>query len=109
MRRRAGLHHHEPHRLVLKPALELATREPRSLDHFPVLVGDNQLKNVLGKINSNGSSIHLGLLLSIVLKPPKASAGTMMPNKEREESIPSLLPDAFSLLRCVCGAAQRER
>jgi len=32
-----------------------------------------------------------------------------MPLKEREESIPSLLTDAFSSLRCAYGAAKRER
>jgi hypothetical protein len=33
----------------------------------------------------------------------------MMPNKEREESIPSLLTDAYSSLRFACGAAKRGR
>jgi hypothetical protein len=33
----------------------------------------------------------------------------MMPTKEREESIPSLLTDTFSSLRYACGAAKRER
>src|SRR5439155_26146026 len=39
-----------------------------------------------------------------VLKPPKASAGTMMPNNEREESIPSIERTGQKLR--FCPAAQ---
>jgi hypothetical protein len=52
----------------LKPAFELAAAQASTLDHAPVLVGDGELEDVLGKIDSNNgssrSSIHLGLSLA---------------------------------------------
>src|SRR6266480_5346402 len=94
MRGAAGFHHHQLHRPVVEPPCKLRPRQSRFLDYLPAPIGGSELEDVLGQINGNGSSIHLGLLLSIVLKPPKASAGSMMPNKEREESIPSVETDA---------------
>src|SRR2546422_7524805 len=94
MRSAASFHHHQLHRPVVEPPCKLGPRQSRFLDHLPAPIGSSELKDVLGQIDGNGSSIHLGLLLSIVLKPPKASAGTMMPNNEREESIPSVNADA---------------
>jgi hypothetical protein len=51
-----------------KPALELAARQACAFDHAPLRIGDRQLKDVLGKIDSNNgssrSSIHLGLSLA---------------------------------------------
>src|SRR6266480_2476040 len=96
MRGAAGFHHHQLHRPVVEPPCKLRPRQSRFLDYLPAPIGGSELEDVLGQINGNGSSIHLGLLLSIVLKPPKASAGSMMPNKEREESIPSIDSDTYS-------------
>jgi hypothetical protein len=43
----------------VKPALELTAREPRALHDLSVLVGTGELEDALGKINGNGSSIHI--------------------------------------------------
>jgi hypothetical protein len=64
VRRRAGFHHHQAHRTIVEPALELPKREARALKHLPVLIGRDELEYALGKVNGNGSSIHLGLLRS---------------------------------------------
>ena len=71
MRRTAGLHHHELHGAVVEPARKLGPRQSCFLNHLPVPISASELEGVLGQINGNGSSIHLGLLLSIVLKPPR--------------------------------------
>jgi hypothetical protein len=93
----------------LKPALELASREPRPLNHLPLLICSHDLKDVLGKINRNGSSIHSDSSPLDLAEMTKSQLGTTMPMKEREEPIPSLLTDAFSSLRCAYGAAKRGR
>jgi hypothetical protein len=64
VRRAAGLHHHQGHRPVVDPARKLRLREPRFLHHPPALIGNGDFEHVLGQIHGNGSSIHLGLLLS---------------------------------------------
>src|SRR5262245_4795272 len=92
MRRAARFHHNELHFSVSKPALELRACEPMMLEHTPCHIGHRELENVLCQVNRHGCSIHSGLLLSFMLKPTRASAGTMMPNKTREESIPSFEP-----------------
>jgi hypothetical protein len=94
MRRRAGLHHHQAHRAIVQPALELPTREPRPLGHLPALIGSRQLEDVLGKINGNGSSIHVDSSPLDLAEMTSSQLGTSMPLKEREESIPSLVTDA---------------
>jgi hypothetical protein len=43
---------------------KLRSGETCLLDDFPMLIGDRNLKSALGQVNGNGSSIHLGLLLS---------------------------------------------
>jgi len=75
VRRAAGLHHHQPHTAVVEPALELRSGETRSLDDLPTAIGQRELEHVLCQIDCDGSSIHFGLLLSLVsLTPPNDSA-----------------------------------
>jgi hypothetical protein len=52
---------HQTHGSIPEPALELPTRQACPLKHFPLLVGDGQLEDALGKVNGNSSSIHIGL------------------------------------------------
>src|SRR5262249_9491928 len=96
MRAATRFHDDEFHISIDEPALELTTRQATALDYPPGFVGHRQLENVLCHVHRHGCSIHLGLLLSFMLKPPKASAGTMIPNKTREESIPSIERTASS-------------
>src|SRR5262249_14761758 len=96
MRAATRFHDDEFHISIDEPALELTTRQATALDYPPGFVAHRKLENVLSHVHRHGCSIHLGLLLSFMLKPPKASAGTMMPNKTREESIPSIERTASS-------------
>jgi len=75
VRRAASLHHHPIHLAVIEPALKLCTRQTCPLDDLPARIGKREFEDVLCKVNSNGSSIHFGLLLSLVsLTPPNDSA-----------------------------------
>jgi hypothetical protein len=77
---------------------------------FARRISTSELEDILGKVNGNGSSIHLGLLPSDLAEMTGSQLGTMMPNKEREESIPSLVTDACAAaLRAFFSAAQRGR
>src|SRR5882762_10332485 len=63
------------HLAVIEPALKLCTRQTCPLDDLPARIGKREFEDVLCKVNSNGSSIHFGLLLSLVsLTPPNDSA-----------------------------------
>ena len=55
-----------------------------------MLIGRGELEDVLGKINGNGSSIHIDSSPPELAELTSSQLGTMMPLKEREESIPSL-------------------
>ena len=88
----AGFHDDQVHLSVGKPAFELAARHAMGLDHLPRGIGHRKLENGLGQINGDGSSIHVGLLLSwFAPAHHRLERGTMMPGKRWEESIPSLL------------------
>jgi hypothetical protein len=63
VRRPASLHHHEIHFTVVEPTLELRTGETGTLEDLPVHIGQCELEDVLCQIDSDGSSIHFGLLL----------------------------------------------
>ena len=76
----------------------------------PVLVGHGELEHGLGKIDRNGSSIHVGLLTfdeDLIPTPMKASAP--ISRKQTGESIPSIEPTAASALRALAASAHVER
>src|SRR5690606_33997621 len=88
----AGLHHHGTDKPIVEPTSELRPGEPGGVHDAPVAVGDSQLEDVLCQIHSNGRSIHGTDSFRFVSADttPMRPAGTMMPNTDREESIPSL-------------------
>ncbi|MGZ9005585.1 MAG: hypothetical protein ACXW20_17555 [Burkholderiales bacterium] len=86
MSQAARLHDDELDLTVIEPALELAAREPGAAHDPPLLIGDRQFEDVLCHINSNGCSIHVGLLSVVSLTPPNDSAGTMMPQEKSGRS-----------------------
>ncbi len=49
-----------------EPVFELTARQTMRFDDAPLAISHGELKNVLGKINGNGSSIHFGFLLGVV-------------------------------------------
>lgn len=60
--RSAGLHDHQAHAPVVKPAFKLAAGKPRTLHDAPVLIGHGQLEHTLCQIHRHSRSIHIGLL-----------------------------------------------
>ena len=56
----AGFHDDQRDFAVREPALELRARQAMRFDDMPLAIGHGQLENVLGKIDSDGSSIHFG-------------------------------------------------
>jgi len=67
MRAATRLHHHQTHRTVGEPALELRARKALLLDDTPAAVSERQLEDRLRKIHTHdgqsSGSIHVGLLL----------------------------------------------
>jgi hypothetical protein len=66
----------------------------------PVLVGHGELEHGLGKIDRNGSSIHVGLLTfdeDLIPTPMKTSA--LISRKQTGESIPSFEPTRTGVRR----------
>jgi hypothetical protein len=55
-------HDDQPHIPIYKPAFELGAGEALRFNHMPFLIGNGELKHGLGKVDGNGSSIHVGLL-----------------------------------------------
>jgi hypothetical protein len=91
----------------LKPPLELATREPGSFLHLPVLIGNRQLEDALAKVHRNGSSIHVNPSPLDLAEMTRSQLGTTMPLKEREESIPSFVVRRLQL--ATAHAARQTR
>jgi hypothetical protein len=87
----------------------LAARESGALHELPLLIGSGEREDVLGKVDRNGSSIHINSSPLDLAEMTRSQLGTPMPMKEREESIPSLLTDACISPRFACGMAKRER
>ena len=93
--RAAGFHHHQAHRTINEPTLELSAGKAMRLDDAPRTIGNGQLEHRLGKINAHdrqsSGSIHIGLLRVDADTPHhmRSQLSTMMP-KNQGESIPSL-------------------
>ena len=106
--RAAGFHDDQGHISVDKPAFKLGACQPLGFNHVPMFISHGQLKNRLCKINSNGSSIHVGLLLfkDLIATPMKTRAPLL--RKKRGESIPSIERTSSSRLRLLPAAAHVE-
>ncbi len=77
-----------------KSALELGAGEALGFNDAPVLVGHGELEHGLGKIDGNGSSMHVALLTfdeDLIPTPMKTSAP--ISRKQMGESIPSVNTD----------------
>jgi hypothetical protein len=88
--RATGFHDDQADIPIGKPALELGAGEALGFNDAPVLVGHGELEHGFGKIDGNGSSIHLGLLTfdeDLIPTPMKTSAS--ISRKQTGESIPS--------------------
>ncbi len=104
--RAAGFYHHQAHLSAEKPTFELGACEALGFDDAPLLIGGSQLENRLCKIDSNGSSIHVGLLtferpdpMPMTTRAPlsRKKSGECIPSIERQPvSTPSVIPTSFS-------------
>jgi len=74
---------------------------------MPLVIGNSELKYGLGKIDGNGSSIHLGLLTLKELFPTPMKTSTQLLRKTTGESIPSLNFAPFGRWALRDKAAQR--
>jgi len=88
--RATGFHDDQPHIPVHKPAFELGASEALGFNHTPLVIGNSELKHGLGKIDGNGSSIHVGLLTLKELFPTPMKTSTQLLRKTTGESIPSV-------------------
>jgi len=90
MGRTAGLHDDQPHITVVEPAFELAAGQAQLFDNFPPVISNSDLEYTFGQINSNGSSMHFGLLSSKTDPHPHEHRHRLLSDEKTGESIPSV-------------------
>jgi hypothetical protein len=91
--RTAGLHDDQGDIPIGKPALELGAAQALGFNDTPVFIGYSELEHGLCKIDGNGSSIHVGLLMFEDLIPTPMKTSAPIWRKKQGESIPSIDTD----------------
>jgi hypothetical protein len=92
-RSKGRFHDDKAHGPVDEPAFKLGSCQALGFKDAPVLVGDGELENEFGQINSHGSSMHVGLLSFEHLIPTLLKTRVRISRKQTGESIPSLKAD----------------